>query len=151
MSIVDPLFENSPTTFVNPTGQNFLTIRAIIYDSWITWKDALPDDIAQHSLLSEDIYNNIIELAGRVHKLHQSLPNYKATTESPYEFVLWWDPSDTDENWNSGKTCRFMIEDFTAQDLLHYNSTKRNSRLSLKALTNKLVEASAISQVPKSG
>ena len=44
-----------------------------------------------------------------------------------------------------------MIEDFTAQDLLHYNSTKRNSRLSLKALTNKLVEASAISQVPKSG
>ena len=44
-----------------------------------------------------------------------------------------------------------MMEDYSAQDLLHYNSMKRNSRLSLKELTGKLVQASAIPQVPKVG
>ena len=151
MTLIDPLFDNSPDIFLVPTGQKFLTIRAIIYDSWIMWKDALPCDKEHHSLLSHDVYNNIIELATRIHKLHQSLPTYKGTSETPFEFVLWWDPTDPDKDWSTGKTCRFMIEDYSAQDLLHYNSMKRNSRLSLKELTSKLVQASAIPQVPKSG
>ena len=151
MNIIDPLFDSSPATFDSPTGQKFLTIRAIVYDSWITWKDALPVDKEQQALLSHDVYNNIVELAGRVHKLHQSLPTYKGASESPFEFVLWWDPTDPDENWNSGKTCRFMIDSYTSDDLIHYNSIKRNSRLLLQPLTSKLVEAVAIHQVPKSG
>ena len=144
MSIFDPLFDSSPQDFQTPSGQKFLMIRSIVYDSWITWREALPDDTEQHALLSHDVYNNIVELAGRVHKLHQSLPGYKQTTESPFQFVLWWDPTDTDENWNSGKVCRFMINDYSADDLIHYNSLKRVTRLTLKPLTSRLVEATAV-------
>ena len=138
------IFDNPPDKFQAPDGKTYLTIRAIVYDSWITWKDALPIEEAQRKLLTLENFSNITELAGRLHKFHQSLPGYKGTMEPPFEFVLWWDPTDADDRWNSGKTCRFMVADFSAEDLLHYNKTRRGNRLQLTKLTSRLVEAQAI-------
>ncbi len=137
-----------PESFKVPDGSTYLTIRAIVYDSWITWNDALPEEPEQRELLTEEIFGNIKELATRIHKVHQSLPNYKNTTEAPFNFVLWWDPTDPDKDWNLGKTCRFMIDDFSADDLLYYSSLKRGNRLLIKPLTKRLVEARAV-PVPK--
>ena len=144
LDIDNQLFENPPDQFKAPDGNLYLTVRSIVYDSWITWNDALPVDTAQREMLNSDQYANITELAGRIHKFHQALPGYKATMEPPFEFVLWWDPTDTDPEWNSGKTCRFMLSDFAASDLIHYNKSRRGNRLELKQLTQRLVEAKAI-------
>ena len=100
--------------FTAPDKNRYLTIRSVVYDSWIIWQDALPFDPQLRSLLTQDIYNNIVELGTRVHKLHQSMPGYKALSESPFEFILWWDPQDDDEDWKQGKRCRFMVKDFTS-------------------------------------
>ena len=136
----ESLFDKFPDSFIAHDGNKYLSIRSIVYDSWITWQDAIPFSKDQHQLLTSEIHNNIIELATKIHKLHQSFPNYKTLTEPPFEFVLWWDPLDKDPAWNQGKTCRFMIDEFTSADIEYYNSNKKNSRLSVKPLTRRLVE-----------
>lgn len=141
MSQIDnQIMDNPPDSFMAPDGNKYLTIRSIVYDSWITWQDALPFDKDSRSKLTQEIYNNIVELAGRIHKLHQSLPNYKQTIDPPFEFVLWWDPEDVDPLWSHGKSCRFMIDNFSAQDVQHYNSVRRGNKLIVKPLTRRLVE-----------
>ena len=76
LDIDNQLFENPPDQFKAPDGNLYLTVRSIVYDSWITWKDALPVDTAQREMLNSDQYANITELAGRIHKFHQALPGY---------------------------------------------------------------------------
>ena len=138
--IEDNLFEKEPDFFVSPDGQKYLAILSIVYDSWIMWQDAIPFDSQDRLKMTQEIYTNIVSLATKIHKLHQSFPNYKSLTEPPFEFVLWWDPLDKDPNWNSGKYCRFMIDGFESADIIHYNSLKKNSYLSIKPLTRRLVE-----------
>lgn len=127
--------------FLAPDGNKYLTIRSVVYDSWIIWQDALPFDKHLRVMLNQVIYENIIALATRIHKLHQSMPGYKALTESPFEFVLWFDPLDSDPLWNQGKKCRFMINEFTAEEIEFYSKNKKGNKLEIKPMTTRLVEA----------
>ena len=127
--------------FHAPNGEKYLTIRSVVYDSWIMWQDALPFEREYWRFLTEDIYNNIVELGTRVHKMHQSFPGYKALSESPFEFILWWDPTDQDPDWNQGKKCRFMINDFTAEEIAYYSSIKKGNKLTIRPMTTRMVEA----------
>ena len=127
--------------FTAPDKNRYLTIRSVVYDSWIIWQDALPFDPELRSLLTQDIYNNIVELGTRVHKLHQSMPGYKALSESPFEFILWWDPQDDDEDWKQGKRCRFMVNDFTSEEITYYNTLKKGNKLTVTPKTTRMVEA----------
>ncbi len=128
-------------SFLAPDGNTYLTIRSVVYDSWIIWQDAIPFEKDLRLMLTQEIYDNIVELGTRVHKLHQSLPGYKALTESPFDFVLWFDPLDSDPDWNEGKKCRFMIKDFTAEELVYFNTLKKANKLEVKPMTSRLVEA----------
>tara|TARA_B100001250_G_scaffold396106_1_gene401711 strand:+ start:1692 stop:2120 length:429 start_codon:yes stop_codon:yes gene_type:complete len=127
--------------FLAPDGNDYLTIRSVVYDSWIIWQDAIPFDLELRLMLTQEIYDNIVELGTRVHKLHQSMPGYKALTESPFEFVLWFDPLDTDPDWSQGKKCRFMINEFTAEEIAYYNTLKKGNKLDIKPMTTRMVEA----------
>ncbi len=127
--------------FLAPDGSKYLTIRSVVYDSWIIWQDAIPFDQDLRLMLTQEIYDNIVELATRIHKLHQSMPGYKALTESPFEFVLWFDPLDSDPDWNQGKMCRFMINDFTAEEIEYYSKLKKANKLDVKPMTHRMVEA----------
>jgi len=127
--------------FLAPDGNKYLTIRSVVYDSWIIWQDALPQDQELRLMITQEIYDNIVELAGRIHKLHQSMPGYKALNESPFEFILWFDPLDTDPDWYLGKKCRFKIHDFTAEEIAYYNTLKKANKLDIKEMTTRMVEA----------
>ena len=116
-------------SFKAPDGNVYLGIRSVVYDSWIMWNDVLPDPQDEQPLMTKDIYENITELGLRIHKLHQSMPNYKQMTESPFNFVLWWDPDDDDDDWSRGKVCRFMINDYSAEDILFYSKSKKGNKL----------------------
>ena len=69
------------------------------------------------------------------------MPGYKALTESPFEFVLWFDPLDSDPDWNQGKMCRCMINDFTAEEIEYYSRLKKANKLDVKPMTHRMVEA----------
>ncbi len=131
--------------FSAPDDKKFLTIRSVVYDSWIIWNDALPFDPQLRKHLNQDIYTNIVDLATRIHKLHQSMPGYKSLCESPFEFILWFDPQDDDPKWNQGKLCRFKINEFTAEEIAYYNTLKKGNKLSIKPMTTMMVEA----QIPE--
>ena len=131
-------------SFKAPDGNVYLGIRSVVYDSWIMWNDVLPDPQDEQPLMTKDIYENITELGLRIHKLHQSMPNYKQMTESPFNFVLWWDPDDDDDDWSRGKVCRFMINDYSAEDILFYSKSKKGNKLLIKPMTSRLVEARII-------
>ena len=34
--------EDDMDRFLAPNGEKYLTIRSVVYDSWIIWQDALP-------------------------------------------------------------------------------------------------------------
>ncbi len=133
--------EDDMDRFLAPDGEKYLTIRSVVYDSWIIWQDALPFERELRRLMTPEIYNNIVELGTRVHKMHQSMPGYKALGESPFEFISWWDPLDPDPDWKQGKKCRFMINDFTAEEIEYYSSVKKGNKLTIKPMTTRMVEA----------
>ena len=38
-----PYSQDELDEFVTPTGEVFYSFRSIVFDSWLTWDDALPD------------------------------------------------------------------------------------------------------------
>ncbi len=76
MSQIDnQIMDNPPDSFMAPDGNKYLTIRSIVYDSWITWQDALPFDKDSRSKLTQEIYNNIVELARCIGYEGLAVPN----------------------------------------------------------------------------
>jgi hypothetical protein len=128
--------------FQIPTGEWWLTCRSIVYDSWLFWSDALPEELELREKLDETTFDNITALARRLHSFHVSLSGYKQLNESPFKVSKWWDPTDPDPQWSSGRSCLFTIESFEAIELVQ-SLPKRTSRpiLKLKPISTNFVEA----------
>lgn len=127
--------------FQTPEGEWWLTCRSIVYDSWLFWADALPYEMELRQQLDMESFNNITSLAKRLHVFHVSLPGYKQLNESPFKVSKWWDPTEADPQWSSGRSCLFTIENFEAEDLINY-LPKRTSRplIKLKPVSVNFIE-----------
>jgi len=134
-----PYSESELDEFVTPEGEIFYSFRSIVFDSWLVWGDALPDVIEQRELLTDEIFGNIIALASSLQVFHQGLPDYRALTSTPFKVTRWWDPTDRDERWNSGKACLFSLKDYTATDLVRL--IQKRTELAVAPVSRRYVEA----------
>ena len=134
-----PYSMNELDEFVTPQGEVYYTLRSIVFDSWLTWKDALPDVLEQRDLLDQDIYENIVSLASSLQTFHQGLADYRPLTSTPFNVTRWWDPTERDERWNQGKACLFSLKDYTATDLVRL--IQKRTELAVTPVSRRYVEA----------
>lgn len=105
--------ESPREEFQGPSGEWFSIFRAIVLDSWLTWKDALPDHPIRGPL-DEEIASSITGLALRIHAAHVALPDYRRLSESPFRVSRWWDPFANDD-WQTGAKVLLRLEHYSAQ------------------------------------
>lgn len=134
-----PYSQDELDEFVTPSGEVFYSFRSIVFDSWLTWNDALPDVIEQRQELNRDIFDNIVALASSLQTFHQSLPDYRPLTSTPFKVTRWWDPTDRDERWNMGKACLFSMQDYSATDLVRL--IQKKTELAVTPISRRYVEA----------
>lgn len=103
--------------FCTPTGKWFLTCRAIVTDSWLQWRHALPADHRQWSRMSRKVYTTIRILAGHIHTAHCLMPGYKDLSDGPFAVSSWWDPDHEDPTQRDGSLCLFRIDGMTAREI----------------------------------
>lgn len=103
--------------FQTPLGEWHSIYRAITFDNWLIWADALPVEPDLRSQLSLSVSNAITLLADALHQDHQSFPNYRRLGSSPYTIGRWWDPTDQDEGYGSGDCVLLRLDGFSASDL----------------------------------
>jgi hypothetical protein len=99
--------------FQGPNGDWFSIYRAIVLDSWLTWKDALPDQ-PMTGPLDTDVASAITTLACKIHAAHMQLPDYRRLTQTPFRVGRWWDPFATD-GWEDGSRVLIRLEHYSAQ------------------------------------
>lgn len=113
--------------FQGPNGDWFSIHRAIVFDSWLTWKDALPGHPIS-GRLDEDVAATITVLAQKIHTAHALMPEYRRLADTPFRVGRWWDPSATDA-WSTGSKVLIRLEHYSAQRF----ASKLPGRLNLKA------------------
>lgn len=97
----DELFDPS-------TGRWRYAFSTIAYDSWLTWRHALPKDCATWSALTKDAALRIKALAERLHMIHIELDDRRSLGESPWRISAWWQPG------SPGDSCTFVLDGFPA-------------------------------------
>jgi len=104
------------------------------------WLDVLPEDLELRKRLNQDQFDMIKLLGKKLDLFHRSLPDYKQLTESPFNVSCWWDPTNEDEAWNSGRSCLFSLDGYTSDELV--NLLPKRNPLVLKVISKKFIEAS---------
>lgn len=127
-----------PAMVTLPSGESVYACRALVRDSWLQWRDALPPDQEDWVGLTDEIVRAVEELARGLHHLHRNLPGYKQCNESPFTVSRWWDPTD-DEGWQQGLFCLFKFEGQTAESLIA--ALPRKTALKLTPRSTHWVEA----------
>lgn len=129
--------------FLHPDEGWLLLDRAIVYDSWLAWRHALPESRAARERLTAEAALAITALAYEVHRIHQRLPGYMRLGASPFKVSRWWDPY-ADDEWAAGGICLFRIDDF--RGAIVKDRQEPSSQVSLRVLSEHWVEASLISE-----
>lgn len=133
-----PWSEAPEDEFLAPDGKWYYSFRAIVLDSWLLWRDALPPELELRQRLDQPIFDSITALARRLHAFHQGLPNYKQLSDSPFKVTRWWDPADEDPFWNQGRSCLFRLDGYTSQDVASVLSKK--TPIKTRVITNRYLE-----------
>lgn len=107
-----PCSQSPEEEFQGPTGEWFSVHRAIVLDSWLTWRDAFPT-LPLVGRMDKDAACRITALTQRVHAFHMSLPEYRRTIVSPFHVGQWWDP-DANDAWSQGDRVLLRLEGYTA-------------------------------------
>lgn len=105
-----------PAWFETPTGERYNTCRAITLDNWLLWRDALPDNPQHWKLLEVPQFETIVELAGRIHAMHQTLPDYRCLSDTPWTVSRWWDPF-AEDGWDAGDHCLLRLAGYRVDQL----------------------------------
>jgi len=95
--------------FKHPISGWLLADRSIVYDAWISWRQALPPDPSHRALLDCQTSNAIMTLAWGIHEVHQRFADYQRIGDTPFHISRWWDP-DAEWDWATGQRCLFRIE-----------------------------------------
>lgn len=137
--------------FLAPTGQWLSIYRAITYDGWMLWKDALPEEVSLRQRLDLDTYENICQLAKRIHVIHQGVENCRRLVDTPFQISRWWDPvsanDEPDENWDLGCHVLFRVKEMTAKQFMAV--PQRRNQVYLRAVSTNWMEATLPSDVSK--
>jgi len=126
--------------FQAPDGTWLLIDRAIVYDGWLCWRDAIPDEPVLRERLDAAAFAGIESLARQIHITHQLMPNYRSLLQSPFHIKRWWDPDDDDILWREGRCCLARLEGYTAQDFAR--TIPARNRLQANCLTESWIEFS---------
>lgn len=105
--------------FLHPIEGWLLLDRAIAYDSWITWRHALPPERESRNSMTPQVCAVIHTLAEALHDIHQSMPGYEDLGQSPLVVPRWWDP-EADDEWSTGRCCLFRVEGFRSGEVIHH-------------------------------
>jgi len=138
-----PYAQDDDDEFRHPTEGWLLLDRTIAFDSWISWRHALPADRNGRTLLHESAAALIRALAERLHAIHQRLPGYADLDDSPFVFPRWWDP-DPESEWHSGGRCLFRVEGHSADAILTAALSSRSNCLRLSSASGGLLEAELV-------
>jgi len=134
-----PYAYNDEDEFHHPTAGWLLLDRAVVYDSWISWRHVLPRGSSGRQALSAGVNDAILALAAELHSIHQRLPSYRDLGESPFHVTRWWDPC-ADDLWSTGKLCIFSVDDCSSDEfIVHWLPAE--SGLHLEALGDTYVRA----------
>jgi hypothetical protein len=106
-----------PEGFITPEGERYSVFRAVSYDNWLIWRDALPDNPTLWTRLEQDTFLQIQELGRRLNLMHQALPDYKRLSDTPFTVGRWWDPLDDEGDWDSGSRCLLRIDGYAVPQL----------------------------------
>lgn len=91
-----------------PAGGWCSVHRSIVWDSALTWRDALSATPTKRTLLTGEVVNNIARLARFFHQAEQLVTGRKPPLESPFQVIRWWDP--TDKDWSHGRRCCLRVQ-----------------------------------------
>lgn len=105
--------------FQGPTGEWFCDLRAITLDNWLIWRHALPEPLLRH-LLPLQVACNVTGLAQRIQQTHQRFPNYKLLMDTPFQVSRWWDPTDDDMDWGTGRAMLCRVDGYAASEIARY-------------------------------
>jgi len=112
-----PYCEAAADEFQMPDGRWFYALRAVVEDSWLLWKHALPAEPQLRRLLNAAAVESITALACALHGAHQKFPDYHRLGSSPFSVGQWWDPSDTTGQFSSGSRVLLRIGDYSASEV----------------------------------
>jgi hypothetical protein len=127
--------------FFHPTEGWLLIERTIAFDSWISWRQALPRSHPEGLRLDACTAAVIEALAERLHVLHQQLPGYSELGDTPFRFSRWWDPFSGDD-WSTGRVCTFQVEGISSGGLIEaFISTSGLNHLTLSRRSSEEVTA----------
>jgi len=121
-----PYAESPAEEFQGPNGEWFTTLRAIVHDGWLLWRDALPGCPLRRPV-DEQAARGITTLARRIHAAHMSFPEYRNLSDTPFTVGRWWDPKDQSGEWNLGTRVLLKLNGYSATRL----ATKIPKRLEL--------------------
>ena len=102
--------------FLHPSQGWLLRSRTIVFDSWLCWRQALPDPNQRH-VLPRDVSIAIAVLAHALDDIHRTLPGYEELGDTPFSIPRWWDPEDGD-GWQTGCLLLFRLEGTRPDDFL---------------------------------
>lgn len=112
-----PYAEGPADEFQLPDGSWAYVLRAIVLDSWLLWKHALPEDLALRRRLDAPAVAGITALAAALHSAHCQFPDYRQLGDTPFTVSCWWDPSDTSGLWSGGTRLLGRLAPYSAADL----------------------------------
>lgn len=128
--------------FCHPELGWLLVDRAVTFDSWITWRHALPPLPEDRSRLTTEISVSITALGQALHDLHIVLPGYELLGSTPFSIPRWWDPGATD-CWGSGRCCLFRIEGHSS-DAVEAAGKPQAAHLRLVPVSERYLEATLL-------
>lgn len=114
-----PFSECAGDEFQASDGTWYSVFRAVSFDNWLLWRDALPPTDSWHRPLTPAVEVAIAELGRRIHEHHQRLIEYRRLDDSPFRVGRWWDP-EGEEPWCSGRRVLLRHKRLTAQEFLRH-------------------------------
>lgn len=91
---------NTPS-FLFPTGRHCPLDRAIVFNSNLTWRHALPAEASRHGALRLEQVDGIARVARALRDLERSLAPTKRWGPPCWRVLQWWEPTLAD--WRSGR------------------------------------------------
>jgi hypothetical protein len=135
-----PFATDDDDEFFHPTEGWLLLDRTIAFDSWISWRQALPRSRSKRARLTSCAADLITALAERLHVLHQQLPGYSNLDDTPFRFSRWWEPGSELEQ--SACSCLFSIDGISCSDVIDASrSVDGLSHIELSESPGKLIDA----------
>lgn len=140
-----PWAENDDDEFLHPAHGWYLLSRAIVHDSWLSWRQAIPDCKDARQSMPLDVSVSIAMLAHGLQCVHETIPGYEDLDDNPFYVPRWWDPT-ADDDWKTGCRILFRIQGLSAETFESAALAKypRNSPIETRIVSGVHLEATLL-------